>query len=153
MKRGYAAIGLMNPKTNANVGGVLRAMACYEASMLAIQGTRYTRAATDTTKAYRHLPVVHGDLRSLIPFDCVPVAVDLVDGARPLHTYQHPERAFYIFGPEDSTLGKDVLAWCPHRLYVPTNGCMNLAATVNVILYDRLAKQMKEERQFLRGAA
>lgn len=76
MKRGYAAIGLFNPKTNANVGGVLRAMACYEASMLAIQGTRYTRAATDTTKAYRHLPLVHGDLRSLIPFDCIPVAVD-----------------------------------------------------------------------------
>lgn len=151
--RGYAAIGLLNPKTNANVGGVLRAMACYEAAMLAIQGTRYTKAATDTTKAYRHLPLVHGDLKSMIPFDCIPVAVDLVDGARPLHTYQHPERAFYIFGPEDSTLGKEILGWCRDRVYVPTKGCMNLAATVNVILYDRLAKQLKEERQFLRSAA
>ena len=25
-------------------------------------------------------------------------------------------------------------------IYVPANGCMNLAATVNVMLYDRLAK-------------
>jgi hypothetical protein len=25
-------------------------------------------------------------------------------------------------------------------VYIPTNGCMNLAATVNVLLYDRLAK-------------
>ncbi len=25
-------------------------------------------------------------------------------------------------------------------VYIPTIGCMNLAATVNVVLYDRLAK-------------
>ncbi|MDX7758398.1 RNA methyltransferase [Aeromonas hydrophila] len=30
------------------------------------------------------------------------------------------------------------------RLYVATaKGCMNLAASVNVILYDRLAKQLR----------
>ena len=28
-------------------------------------------------------------------------------------------------------------------VYVPTQGCMNLAASVNVILYDRLAKRMR----------
>ncbi len=28
-----------------------------------------------------------------------------------------------------------------HVVYVPTVGCMNLAASVNVVLYDRLAKQ------------
>lgn len=30
---------------------------------------------------------------------------------------------------------------CRDIIYVPTNGCMNLAATVNVILYDRMAKE------------
>jgi tRNA(Leu) C34 or U34 (ribose-2'-O)-methylase TrmL len=25
-------------------------------------------------------------------------------------------------------------------VYIPTVGCMNLAATVNVVLYDRMAK-------------
>jgi tRNA(Leu) C34 or U34 (ribose-2'-O)-methylase TrmL len=25
-------------------------------------------------------------------------------------------------------------------VYIPTTGCMNLAATVNVVLYDRMAK-------------
>ncbi|HEJ2451415.1 TPA: TrmH family RNA methyltransferase, partial [Vibrio cholerae] len=29
-------------------------------------------------------------------------------------------------------------------VYVPTHGCMNLAATVNVVLYDRLAKSLGE---------
>jgi tRNA(Leu) C34 or U34 (ribose-2'-O)-methylase TrmL len=151
--RGYAAIGLLNPKCNANVGGVLRAIQCYSGALLIVEGQRYKRALTDTMKAYRHVPLLHGSLKECIPFDCVPVAVDLVDGARPLHTYQHPERAFYVFGAEDATLGKETLSWCRDRIYIPTQGCMNLAATVNVILYDRLSKRMREERQFLRVAA
>ena len=80
------------------------------------------------------------DLHALIPFDAVPVAVDLVDDAVELPVFQHPQRAFYVFGPEDGTLGASVLNWCRHRVMVPTRTCMNLAATVNVILYDRLAK-------------
>jgi len=28
-------------------------------------------------------------------------------------------------------------------VYIPTVGCMNLAATVNVVLYDRLAKALR----------
>ena len=140
--RGYSAIGLDNPKTASNVGSALRASWCYGASMLAISGTRAVRSCTDTPKAYRKLPVLRvDDLRSVIPFDCVPVAVDLVEGAIPLPEYQHPERAFYIFGAEDATLGARVLSWCRDAVMVPTRDCMNLAAAVNVVLYDRLAKR------------
>ena len=96
----------------------------------------------DAAKAIRHVPLVNiNDLRGLIPHDCVPVAVDLIDGARSLVDYVHPERAFYIFGPEDGTLGKAITDRCKFAVQVPTKFCMNLAATVNVILYDRLAKQ------------
>jgi len=83
------------------------------------------------------------DLFSFLPFDCVPVAVDLIDGARDLRTYTHPERAFYIFGPEDGTLGRKITDKCRDIIYVPTEYCMNLAATVNVVLYDRLLKRSK----------
>ena len=58
----------------------------------------------------------------------------------PLHTFKHPQRAFYIFGPEDGSLRANVTDWCEDIIYIPTHGCMNLAATVNVVLYDRLAK-------------
>ena len=47
---------------------------------------------------------------------------------------------FYIFAPEDNTLKKAITDFCREMIYVLTNGCMNLAASVNVILYDRLAK-------------
>lgn len=140
--RGFAAIGLFNPKTHHNVGSVLRAADCYGAAMVAFTGRRYKQAATDTSKAWRHSPLLHFEsLRDAVPYGSVPVAVDLVDDAIPLPEYQHPQRAFYIFGPEDGTLGDQILSFCPQRVMVPTRRCMNLAATVNVILYDRMAKR------------
>lgn len=36
--RGYAAIGLFNPQKDINVGGVLRAVGCYDAAFVAIHG-------------------------------------------------------------------------------------------------------------------
>lgn len=64
-------------------------------------------------------------------------------GATSLPDYVHPERAFYIFGPEDGTLEPARFKAVKEVIYVPTRGCMNLAASVNVILYDRLAKQLR----------
>ena len=143
--RGYAVIGLDNPKTPANVGSIMRACGVYGGAQVFFTGARYKKArqfVTDPAKHYRHIPLVHvTDLKDVIPYDCVPVAVDLIEGATSLVEYKHPERAFYIFGAEDATLGKRTLNWCRDVVYVPTNGCMNLAATVNVVLYDRLAKR------------
>lgn len=140
---GFSSIGLIRPKDVHNIGGVLRAAYCYGASMVAIQGDRTPiRSSQDTPKAWRHIPVLRSDdIRSLIPFDAVPIAVDLVDDAVPLPGFTHPKRAFYVFGPEDGTLGAGTLTWCRHRIAIPTRTCMNLAATVNVVLYDRLAKR------------
>ena len=141
VRRGFSCIGLDNPKTDVNVGAVLRAAGVFRADMVAISGHRYGRAPTDTMKFYRHLPLLQvEDLHEVIPFDCVPVAVELVDRATPLNEYKHPERAFYVFGAEDATLGERVLSWCRDVVYIPTNGCLNLAACVNVVLYDRLSK-------------
>lgn len=142
MMRGFASIGLFRPKDRNNVGGVMRAAHVYGASLVAIQGDRSpVSSAADTTKAWRHMPVVRGDdLFELIPFGCVPVAVDLVEGAIPLPKFPHPPSAFYIFGPEDGTLGKQHTDRCKWKVMIPTRFCMNLAATVNVVLYDRLAK-------------
>jgi tRNA(Leu) C34 or U34 (ribose-2'-O)-methylase TrmL len=116
-------------------------------------GRRYGREAADTTKAYRHIPLLHvDDIFAAVPFDCVPVAVDLLDGAYELPNYRHPQRAFYIFGPEDGTLGRAVADRCRDKLMIPTRYCMNLAATVNVVLYDRLAKSRALPMQFAQGA-
>ena len=150
--RGFAAIGLDNPKTPANIGSALRAAGCYGASMVALGGPRPRRlhkCPTDTGKVYRHTPVVMtDDLHDVIPYDCVPVAIDLIEGARDLRTYTHPERAFYVFGAEDATLGHRVTDWCRDIVYIPTRDCMNLAACVNVVLYDRFSKREHADKIF-----
>lgn len=110
--RGFAAIGLIQPKHIKNIGGVLRAAQVYRAAMVAIQGDRTPiRQREDTGKAYKHIPVVRGnDIHDLCPLGAKRIAVDLVDYAKPLPTYQHPESAFYIFGPEDGTLDESILS-------------------------------------------
>lgn len=147
MMRGYAAIGLDNPKCGANVGSIMRAAGVYGVALIVIAGPRFKtikRFPTDTMKAYKHIPTVEADdVFDALPHDCVPIAVDIIQGARSLINYVHPERAFYIFGAEDQTLGKRVTDRCRDIIMVPTSRCMNLAATANVILYDRLAKGMR----------
>ena len=140
-------MALVNPKTPANIGGVLRAAGCFKAALVVIGGprpARLSRLATDTQKAWRHIPhVLVPDVFDAIPYACVPIAVDLLPDARPLPSYIHPERAFYIFGAEDATLNKAITERCHDKIVIPTNFCLNLAACVNVVLYDRLAKGLK----------
>lgn len=145
--RGYAAIGLHMPKFAGNIGAVMRASHCYDAAMVAISGKRFKKESTDTMAAWRHVPVLEVEnLFDVIPYGCVPVAVELLDDAAPLTTFCHPERAYYIFGAEDQTLGKNITDRCVHKVFIPTRHCMNLAATVNVVLYDRLVKRGRATR-------
>ena len=144
MTRGYSAVGLFRPKTKANVGSVLRAASTYQASMVAIEGARgeAIRASTNTSKAHRIIPTLTpANLLDVRPFDCQIVVVDLLEDAMPLPEFCHPERAMYLFGPEDGTLGWRHTSKAQHVVYVPGANCMNLAAAVNVVLYDRMVKR------------
>ena len=144
MNKLKAVIGLINPKNPLNVGAVMRAAGCYCAHSVLFTGERYIRAAnfnTDTKNIVEKISLKR--VTSLL--DCIPektkvVCVELVEGATPLPGYQHPDRAFYIFGPEDGTINQEIIDRADDVVYIPTIGCMNLAATVNVVLYDRLAK-------------
>jgi len=143
--RGFAAIGLDRCKTPANLGGVLRAAGCYGAGMVMVSGGRMGRYATDTMCAYKSIPCLEvDDLMTHVPYGARPVVIELTDRSISLVNFVHPDSAFYIFGPEDGSVRKEILGKVPLVVQVPTNRCMNLAATVNVVLYDRLAKQMSK---------
>ncbi|MDR8523359.1 MULTISPECIES: RNA methyltransferase [Shewanella] len=148
-KNSFVAIGLVNPKSPTNVGGIMRAVGCYSADAVYFTGKRYELAAsnrtaqynTDTKRASSSIPLTKVDsLIEAIEPDVKVVCVDLVEGAIPLPEFEHPEKAIYIFGPEDGTISQQVVNSADAVVYVPTIGCMNLAASVNVLLYDRLAK-------------
>jgi len=144
MKGSKVTIGLINPKTPSNVGAVMRAAGCYQVGAVFYTGKRYDRAVkfnTDTKGASQHIPLTRvATLLEGALNEAKVICVELVEGATPLPEYQHPDNALYIFGPEDGTISQDMIDRADAAVYVPTIGCMNLAATVNVVLYDRLAK-------------
>lgn len=122
----------------------MRAAGCFQAQAVFYTGVRYQRAArfhTDTQNITRNIPLTavenFFDARDE---NTKIVCVELVEGAIPLPEYQHPKQALYIFGPEDGSISQEVVDQADAVIYIPTIGCLNLAATVNVVLYDRLAK-------------
>ncbi len=161
----HVTIGLTNPKSPTNVGGVMRAAGCYSVDQVVYTGHRYTHAAkfigsknnTDTQKSSEQIPLIAienflqlespnmSERLEKLPESTKLICVDLVEGATPLPHFQHPEQAFYIFGPEDGTIAQEVIDQADDVVYVPTVGCMNLAASVNVLLYDRLAKSLVKQ--------
>lgn len=139
--RGFAAIGLVCPKIESNVGGAMRAAACYGAALLVIEAPRFIHRSTNVTKAEKHIPMIVGPVLDHRPYDCKLIAVEIVEGAQPLPEFEHPERAIYVFGPEDGSVPTRILAKAQNVVSIPTRFCMNLAATANVVLYDRMMKR------------
>ena len=148
MTQSRVTIGLVNPKGPTNVGTVMRAAGCFNADEVLYTGTRYARAAqyeqktnTDTHKSRNNIPLTQVDcLLSKKTANMKVVCVELCIGATSLTEFKHPEQAMYIFGPEDGSISQDVIDQADHVVYIPTKDCLNLAATANVVLYDRLAK-------------
>ena len=144
MKTGCVTIGLTNPKSPTNVGAVMRAAGCFQVDGVYYTGERYARAAkfnTDTKNVSESIPLIGVKcLLDSIEEDTKVICVDLIEGAIPLPNFIHPTKACYIFGPEDGTISQQVIDHADAVVYVPTVGCMNLAASVNVLLYDMLAK-------------
>jgi tRNA(Leu) C34 or U34 (ribose-2'-O)-methylase TrmL len=139
-----AYIGLVNPKSPANIGSVMRAAGCFNAAGVFYTGTRFERAArfnTDTKNISTRIPLTAAsNLLEVVPPASKIVCIELVEGAISLTDFQHPQAAFYIFGPEDGTISQHLIDQADAVVYIPTTGCLNLAATVNIVLYDRAAK-------------
>lgn len=148
MKASSVSIGLLNPKSPDNVGSVLRAAGNYRVDSVFYSGDRYLRALQRnpntpnvSRKVSEHIPNTGvANLVDAVAGNMHIVCVEFAENAIPLPEYQHPDNAFYIFGPEDGTITQEIIDKADAVVYIPTVGCMNLAATVNVVLYDRLAK-------------
>lgn len=143
--RGFYGIGIVGSKTPLNVGTLWRSAFAMDAAFIFTAGRRYPRQASDTVKAYRHVPMFEfADTNALwdaIPHDCVPVAVELDERARSIDNYVHPERAIYILGAEDYGIQKAVLSRCRDIIQLPGCVCLNVATAGSIVMYDRYVKR------------
>ena len=161
-----AAVICINPKTPYNVGAVIRACSIFDVKTLRWTGTRITdaegriKAGTSLKKNRPRLPreerlkdYTNVDWRvgaedvisEFVAEGYTPVAVEVRENATTLDVYEHPQRPVYVFGPEDGSLDKGVLSACHEFVVIPSphRTPLNLAAAVNVVLYDRYAKMLR----------
>lgn len=145
------AVGLVDPKFPHNVGAAVRAAPCYGIGQVWFSGDRvrldasrrYRLPREERMRGYKDVVLRKND-RFLDAFaDAVPVAVELRRNAEPLIEFEHPDNALYVFGPEDGSLNRAVLARCHRFVVIPTRHCTNLAAAVYTVLYDRHAKRVR----------
>lgn len=144
--RGYWGVGLYQPKKQFNVGTLLRNAHAFNAAFCFMVGQRFPRQATDTARAWRHMPIYRysdmDDLLAHLPYECALIGVELADRAIELPRFTHPERAAYLLGTEDDGLPPDVLARCKHVVCIPNVAhSLNVASVGTVVMYDRAAKR------------
>jgi tRNA(Leu) C34 or U34 (ribose-2'-O)-methylase TrmL len=144
-----AAVLLIDPKYGHNLGSAVRACAVFGVPECRWTGWRGARDAEarlpreERLRDYRRKVAFGSAVDGDRPIDwfagrgLTPVAVERRQGFEVLGGgFLHPERALYVFGPEDGDLERGTLGAC-HRFVTIPGGCLNLGAAVNVVLYDR----------------
>ena len=146
---GFFTIGVVGLKSTHNLGTLWRSAYQMGAASIFVVGDRYSPQTSDTVKAWRHVPLVsHADWNAFAaasPFGAVWVACEM--GGEPLETFEHPERAVYLLGSEDSGLPESVLKASHLRVEIPSVNyeSFNVAVAGSVLMYDRLAKQRRTQ--------
>lgn len=155
------AILMVNPKYPHNVGAAVRAASCYGVGQVWYTGnrvpidvpkdigngrnheskTKWRLPREERMRGYADVTLFQNDR----PFDqfakAIPVAIEMRPNAEPLTTFEHPENAVYVFGPEDGSIDQVYLRLCHKFVIIPTKHCLNLSAAINVVLWDRYLKR------------
>ena len=140
--RGYFGIGVERVSKPMNVGNLFRTAHAFGASFVFTVNAHYevARAKSDTSVAPKHMPYYrYDDVATMaLPEDISIVGIEIVDGARELPSFRHPQCAAYILGPERGGLSDAMLAKCDHVVRIPTGFSLNVATAGAIVMYDRV---------------
>lgn len=143
--RGYFGVGIEGVKLECNIGTLFRTAHILGASFVFTVGRRYKMQSSDTTKAWRSIPLYHHpDFDSFfasIPKGCRLVGVELHERSKPIKNYIHPERAVYLLGAEDGGLSGKAIKRCHEMIQIPGKHCLNVSTAGSIVIYDRMHKQ------------
>lgn len=143
--RGYFGIGILNPKTEENIGTLWRSAFIMGASFIFTIGKRYKKQASDTPQSWKHIPLFHHEnfeaFINAMPYDCKLVGIELSERSIPIKEYKHPERCVYLLGAEDNGLSNEAINRCHEIVILPGDICLNVSVAGSVVLYDRISKR------------
>lgn len=140
--RGFCGIGIERGKTAMNVGTLWRSAAILGADFIFTVGRRYPQQASDTIKAWRHIPYWEfadiDDLRT--PYGCRLIGIEMDSEAEMVNHFCHPQRAVYLLGAEDNGLSRKAIDRCHVLIQLPGASSLNVAVAGSIVLHDRLIK-------------
>ena len=141
-----AGVVLCNPKFPHNIGGALRACACYGVPKLRWTGRRLDAALDklsripreERMKGHKHVHFGRND-KAVDELGGTPVCVEVNSSHQNILTFDHPRDAVYVFGPEDGSVPTGVRSVCHHFVFLPMLNCANLPTAVAATMAYRLA--------------
>lgn len=144
MTRGYYGIGIYHPKTPINIGTLWRSAQNFNASFMFVIGQRYKKQASDTTKAFRHIPLYNyrtfADFNKNRPYDCPLIAIEQSKTSTSIKNFIHPERAIYLLGAEDHGISPVILKKAQKIIHLDTPMCLNVSVAGSIVMFDRQQK-------------
>lgn len=141
--RGYFGVVAYSPRHDTNIGTLWRSASTYDAAFIATIGARYIRQPGDTPKTPLHTPLwsfdTFDDFIGSMPTECKLIAVELATNSIPLPDFDHPERAVYLLGAEDTGIPAGILDQCDDVVQIPTPArwSLNVAVAGSITLASR----------------
>ena len=140
----YFGIGIINPKTEMNVGSLWRSASILGASFIFTIGRRIKTQASDTSETWKSIPfynyLTFEDFYKSMPYDCQLIGVELDNRCLKIEEYKHPNRCIYLLGAEDNGITSYARNKCHQLIQLPL-GNYNVANAGSIVMYDRHLKQ------------
>jgi tRNA(Leu) C34 or U34 (ribose-2'-O)-methylase TrmL len=100
---------------------------------------RYHQQPSDTTQAARHLPLYEDgdckDFTARLPKDAELVFIEQHDELS-ITGFEHPERAVYVLGAEDSSIPTEIMAG-QVVIHIDTPMCLNVVVAGSLVIFHR----------------
>lgn len=141
-KRHPFSIACMNFGIDFNIASVIRNANAFLASNVYVVGRRKwdRRGAVGS---YHYLNMHYVKEVDELPNEYTWVAVDNVEGAEPIESFEWPTNPLIILGQESVGISKDILDRCKKTVYIRQYGSvrsLNVACASAIIMQDWCAK-------------
>jgi tRNA(Leu) C34 or U34 (ribose-2'-O)-methylase TrmL len=139
-------IVLLEPRFVDNIAAAVRAASAFDIKQVWYTGRNINGDARRLPRELRmysdRVDLFHSDKPlDMMPDYAVPVALEYAASHSSLVYFRHARHNVYVFGPERGEVPGHIKGLCHHVVSIPTAHSLNLAATVNIVLYDRAMKR------------
>lgn len=139
------AVVLLEPRFVDNIAAAVRAASAFGIKQVWYTGGNINGDATRLPRELRMYKdrvelIHHSKPLDMLPGAARPIALEFKASYYDLVYFHHEQHDVYVFGPERGGVPNHIKSLCHYVVSIPTFHSLNLAAAVNVVLYDRTAK-------------